>query len=528
MGVMRSGRVRILTACAGLLVACASPLIARTDVFPPPAPDGAETTPVPSPDVIWQRTVQIYRSGTIGERVRISVTKPKPPRAGGGGVDADRLALEELLAQGTDEQRGVVFLRMTTVRPAADAVRKHGDTDAREPQGGDPARQPATAGDQPPGERVEPAGEPVFRIEMGDLRVYGETGRLLAVRASVPGGVVIRTFDGAVTQRALDRLIPSLLLPPLAMVFDVRGEVPALSPGLDSPAWQSSQRVREGGRQRLVLRGTARSERGEHGLSATIDESTSRLVSMRIEPVQGGAEGEQSTIELFFSQIDAGDPSAWRIDPAGRIEVASIDKLRSAPPASTEPVVTRPEPVAAAGTMPALHLYNAQTEAWANERSPAGRFAGVVPEDAGAFRVVMLMHLPVHTGDRQGREVLNKGSRAIRDAIARARSVGPEPSLTVASAGVAVLELERFDDARQRAKEQWLLLDRSGPRASSLPLLCSPAGRAMYGRFSASQLPVIVVVDEKLVVRETIELDPAKEVPADLVERLSAILTAGV
>jgi hypothetical protein len=496
-------------------------------VFPPPAPDGAETTPVASPDVIWRRTVETYRGGTIGERVRISITKPKQARGDGGGGDADRLMLEELISQGTDEQRGVVFLRMTTVRPSEDGP-KTGELDGKAPAQDEQGQVPASDGANAPEKVVEQAGEPVFRIEMGDLRVYGETGRLLAVRASVPGGVVIRTFDGGVTQRSLDRLIPSLLLPPLAMVFDAGGEFPALSPGLDAPAWATSQRVREGGKQRLVLRGTTRSDRGEHGLTATIDEASSRLVSMRIEPVQDGSGGEQATIELFFSQIDAGDPAAWRIDPAGRIEVASIDKLRSAPPASTEPVVTRPEQVGASGVMPALHLYNAQTEAWANERSPAGRFAGLVPEDAGAFRVVMLLHLPAHTGDRQGREVLSKGSKAIREAIARARSVGPEPTLAIASAGVAVLELERFEDARRRAKEQWLLIDPSGTSASSLQLLCSPAGRAMYGRFSSAQMPVIVVVDEKLVVRETIELDPAKQVPADLVERLSAILTAGV
>jgi hypothetical protein len=518
MVVMQSGRIRILMACVGLSMPGAWPAkdVAAALVFPPPAPDGAETSPVPSPEVIWRRTVETYRGGTIGERIRISVTKPKPVRAGGAGVDADRLALEELISQGTDEQRGVVFLRMTTARPAGEIVETTDRTDESEQ---------ATSEDAP---SREPVLEPVFRIEMGDLRVFGETGRLLAVRASVPGGVVIRTFDGPVTQRALDRMIPSLLLPPLAMVFDAAESLPSLSPGLGGPAWTTSQRVRESGKQRLILRGTTQSERGEHALTVTIDESTSRLVSMRIEPVRDGTEGEQSTIELFFSTIDAGDPASWRIDPAGRIEVASIDKLRSAPPASSEPVVARPEQIAAAGTMPALHLYNAQSEAWAHERSPAGRFAGIVAEDAGAFRVVMLLHLPVHTGDRQGRETLSRGSAAIRDAIARARSVAPDPSLAISSAGVAILELERFDDARRQAKEQWLLIDPSSASASSLPLLCSPAGRAMYGRFSSAQMPVIVVVDEKLVVWETIELDPSKPVPADLVERLSSILTAGV
>ncbi|HLO41931.1 MAG TPA: hypothetical protein VK176_12975, partial [Phycisphaerales bacterium] len=112
---MPQGRTSIIALSAGLTL-LAPPALA-SDLFPPPAPDSAQTTPVPSADIIWQRTIETYRAAVFGERVRISITRPRSPRPGPAGADADRLALEELLTAPGDEQRGVVFLRAAMVPP---------------------------------------------------------------------------------------------------------------------------------------------------------------------------------------------------------------------------------------------------------------------------------------------------------------------------------------------------------------------------------------------------------------------------
>ncbi|HLO41622.1 MAG TPA: hypothetical protein VK176_11415, partial [Phycisphaerales bacterium] len=195
-------------------------------------------------------------------------------------------------------------------------------------------------------------------------------------------------------------------------------------------------------------------------------------------------------------------------------------------PRTTDPIIPPPDRIASAATLPALHLLNARTEAWASERTPAGRFAGLIPDDAAHFRVVLLFNLPSHTADRAGRETLTRTAAAINTAIARARNVSPDPSVTLSAASVAVLELEGFDDARRRAQDAWQQLDPTAA-APALPLLCSPAGRAMYARFSARLVPVIVVVDERLAIREMIEIEPGAGVPADLVERLASMLSTG-
>ncbi len=464
----------------------------------------AAEPPVPAADVIWKNVIAAYRAGPIGERVRIGVLKPKgelPAEPRGDPrlpTDPERLALEALLrenAAGMDEQRGALFLRIAPTHP----------------------------------------GGAIVRLEMGDLRVFAEPGRLTATRGSVPGGVVLKTFQGAVSVAQLEQLMPPLMLPQLSLALE-EGEPQRILPGLSGLTWRSSQRIKEAGKARLVLRGNAVSSRGQHELEFTIDESTFRLVHLRASS-PGPQDGPRVVVELFVSPIDPGDVASWRPDTAGRIAVSSLDQLRAAPP--TAPVV-QATVIKAGDALPPLYLYNAQSESWSTEKSAASRFAGSVAEEAGPFRIAMLAYTPVGNGaaDRAAREALSRGRSAMEKGLGAAIASRPAGSaaVTLAAVGLAMVELDRFDAARQNALRDWrgMASDSAVERASTPGmLLCSPAGKAMHARWSAAGGPVIVIVDESLTVRRVLPVlgagSPADAgTPADLADQVRAALLEGL
>ncbi|HRJ50268.1 MAG TPA: hypothetical protein PKU91_07030, partial [Phycisphaerales bacterium] len=344
--------------------------------------------PVPAPDVAWRRVAESYRTGPVGERVRIGVMTARPSRP--MPDDPDAAAIEEFLRRGGpggEEQRGVVFLRIAD--PAAVAAARDGL--------GEPSLPMAVTSPV----RALLTGRVVL-LEMGDLRVHAEPGRLMIARRSVPGGVVLRTLDGPITIDHLREVMPPIMLPQLALALGTEDGNEPLVPGLPPVEWETSQRIRESGRPRLVIRGRGGSAAGDWRVEAVIDEATHRLSRVVLTGPAPGSGAGPAGVEWFISPIDPGDPASWRIDTAGRIAVDSIDKLRSAPPA---PAVDHSARVQAGERLPPLHLYNAGTEAWANEASSAGRFAGVVPEEMDRFRIALLMYLPAaHANNREARE----------------------------------------------------------------------------------------------------------------------------
>lgn len=474
--------------------------LANQPASQPPEP------PVPAPDVVWKQIASTYRTGTIAERIRVGVLRPRPASKPDplSPPEPDRLALEELLRSGgpdADEQRGVVFLRMAPQRP------------------------------QQPGE-----SSPIIRLEMGDLRVFGEAGRLIATRSSVPGGVVLKNFEGPITVPQLHRLMPPLALPQLSLALDPDPDHVQLCPGVSPPQWRTVQRVREAGKPRFVLRGVATSARGEHQVQVTVEEATSRLTHVRVGPAESSpdtARGSgEAVLELFITQIDPGDPASWRIDTSGRIAVASLDELRSAPPAA--PVV-QSTLLKDGDPLPQLYLYNAQAESWSSEKSPAGRFGGIVQEDASAFRIALLVFLPPAPGDQPAKELLARACSAMEQALADAsRASTPSPDSrgpALACAGVAMIELERFDEVRRTALRDWTSMQIGTPRGA-MPLLCSPAGKSMQSRFAEHNEPVILIVDQSLTVRKLIAIhDPPGPTedpkPPSLAQRIRSALLEG-
>lgn len=429
----------------------------------PPAtqPSAIQDAPLPTTQEAWAAITSAYRTAPIAERIRLGVIKPRPaPRPDAPAQpDSDRLALEDFLRAGgpdAEEQRGVLFFRV-----------------APSPAGG------ATA--------------PLLRLEMGDLRVFGESCRLVAARASIPGGVVMRSFEGPVTPEALALLMPPLSLPQLGLALEADPSRAAFMPGLSPPTWNSVSRIKEAGKPRLVLRGVATSPRGEHAITLSADESTHRIASLRVSPPQGEP-APSPALEVFVTPIDPGDPSAWRIETAGKIAVATLDALRSAPPA--EPPAPQTTALKPGDLLPQLYLFNARGEAWAGEKTPSARLAGIVPDDASEFRAVLLAYL----GPAQGRDpsepsrraLLARAKSAIESALARAHQV--DPDRRIAAAGLAILELEGFDAVRRTALGEWTA---AGPAA--LPqLLCSPAGKSMFATLSPTGDAVVIVVDQSL------------------------------
>ncbi|MCC6425379.1 MAG: hypothetical protein IT435_01030 [Phycisphaerales bacterium] len=470
----------------------------------PPAPEKADPQEL-SPGEVWQRVTAAYRAAPFAERIRIGIVKPKPLPAPDepSQPDADRLALEDFLraSSGMDEQRGVLFLRVAPLTPTTPTT---------------PTAPAPTADPQAPISTC-------LRLEMGDLRIFGEPGRLLAVRASVPGGVVMRTFDGPLTIGELERLMPPLMLPQLAIAIGDVANRDRFLPGLPAVSWLTSQRAKEGSHPVLLLRGTAGDGSSQRNIEAAIDESTFRIARLKVgstnadEPTDGSA---ATSLELFITPIEPGDPASWRIETEGRIAVTTLAELRSAPPVAPPPPNIS---IKAGDALPQFYLFNAQTETWANEESPAGRFAGVVPED-GQFRIALVVFVPVGDGP-QGRE-LHESLARVREMIHEA--IGDEAaSVGMYAAGVALGELDRFDDSRRRAMRDWSLSDplNSAPGSRSIPLLCSPAGAGLLSRLGGKG-PVIVVTDQTLTVRDVIEL-PAAADAAAAGQRLRAAIRAG-
>ncbi len=462
-----------------------------------PADNGRPPASPPSPaalapDEVWAQVAAAYRAAPVGERIRIGVLKPRPIPAekfDPADHDPDRLALEEFMrggrGAGFDEQRGVVFLR---VAPGAALA-----------SGGEPATAPG----------------PALRLEMGDLRVFAEPGRLIAARSSVPGGVVLRTFQGPVTLLELEKLMPPLLLPQLAMALGDPASQSSFLPGLARVRWESAQRGRELGRAVVLLRGVVNAAGSVRPIEVAVDESTHRLARVRLMPADHGAEPVQAVaLEMFVSPIDPGEPASWRIETTGRIVVPSLDQLRSAPP--VEPTAPANPPTPSAGIkpgdpLPQLYLFNARTEAWANEKSIPGRFAGVVPEDVTEFRIALLFFVPAREGARSGTalDALARMQGALAVVLAEAPAAPGDPPLL--GAGVGLGELDRFDESRRLALRDWSRAPGEPPasgraRPGEIPILCSPVGAAMLQQLggaaekSGAAGPVIVIVDQSLTV----------------------------
>ncbi|MCG3123124.1 MAG: hypothetical protein GIKADHBN_01533 [Phycisphaerales bacterium] len=483
MPVKSGQRARWIVAI-GVAAVCSLPLVTQPPVARAGSIHAAQpAAPVPAPEVVWRNVIAAYRNGPIAERVRVGIITPRPrkPTDPTDTADADRLALESFLREGgpdADERRGVIFFRSAPT----------------------------------------PTGDRLIRLEMGDLRVFAETGMIAAIRQSVPGGIVVRVFDGPVTTRQFAELMPPLMLPQLAMSLARPDEPFDLLPGLPAIEWELAQRIRDGSQTRLQLRGTTASARGEHRVEIAVDEASFRFVRVKvtappdqpIDPKTGEPVDGDVVLELFITPIDPGDPAQWRLATDGRIAVGAIEELRSAPPA---PAIAGPATLKPGDRLPQLHLCNARTEAWASDKSSAAMLAGIVPEDATSFRAALLFFSP--PADAPARQRLAK-ARAILESAARDATAGRKqetpsdapaepghsPPPIVKAGGVALLEYDGFDAARLAVLREWTA--RAAPDAADTTLVCSPAGPGVLARFVDPPAPVIVIIDESLVIRSVI------------------------
>lgn len=197
-----------------------------------------------------------------------------------------------------------------------------------------PAAEEMTIRVRPPGgtERVEtitvrtdPGDSRTPRrlgLEMGPLRVHAAEGKLTAISTSAPGKYFEQSYSGDLTSAVLGELLPPIPLPQLELAAQEKLTLAAPTPYTTGMVWTGA--VAQTGARQPTMTLTGEGPSGPVMVIAHV--ATGRLI--RISASIRGRAGDTS-LELSFREIQAGDPASWAINVEGHTRVDSLMQLRS-------------------------------------------------------------------------------------------------------------------------------------------------------------------------------------------------------
>lgn len=187
-------------------------------------------------------------------------------------------------------------------------------------------------------------------LELGDVTVALRDGLLTASSTWNEQRVLVRDLESFPGPLDLAATLPPIPAPQLALVADDDFSTP--TPYTPDVRWVQASADPDAPMQLVIMEG-----QGPHGpVTLVTDAQTGRLLKM----TAAVASDPPAKLDLLFEPIDPGDPTAWRIDTAGREIVASATELGL--PQAPEP----PEPE------PELIFRNAEGDPW---RPGAGEMA---------------------------------------------------------------------------------------------------------------------------------------------------------
>jgi hypothetical protein len=363
--------------------------------------------------------------------------------------------------------------------------------------------------------RVAPrgvAGGPCVRLDMGNLIVYADNTRAVAVHAENPDVFVEHRFASGLSALSLRAWLPPVPVPQVEWALEP--ESPRDS-GMMWPLWGLGECERQGeGKFVPALSESAPSklapgvpaEQAAQGAQAGLWAITlqcdgvirevvfdERGVLRRVRGVSGA---DVPGVSIECGDIEAGEPATWAIDTSAREMVASLTDLRA-----------KPADVVAGDRVPSLALVTRAMEGF----GIVEHFKSVqelAPQPSGPAFAALLLHTPGSSHERQ----LSAATRALEGLVreySNQRMSGLPRAPRLWAKEVFVLELADVTPQRIRTLvgEKPAAKPNEGGTPSLAEPLFSTAGSGAFSRIAPGATAAIIVLDDEQRLRGVVRLD---------------------
>jgi hypothetical protein len=356
--------------------------------------------------------------------------------------------------------------------------------------------------------RCVPGASGLARLELGELTLVAQGGRLLAVHGRDPTtyAELQAPQAGADPASVLRALLPPLAIPQLSLAFDpAEVEWCPLVRGL---AWENAERVAIGGHDGVRLSG--RTETG----AAAIELAGARVRRFEADLEAGG----QTRLIVECEPLEPGDPAGWGVDLSGRRRVSGLAALQPLGPA-----------IAVGDPFPRLRVVTVA--------SPDERVLGVEPQPGlfpeSRYYAALLVRddLPAET-TRAAAEAAISGITELRRELLRGRLDGRLDKRVRFAELVGVVQAQTTEGMLERVAQQsgaWLAAVEPVAEAER-PVLAWTGGEGrLIDRFAPGAAAVVVLYDGAGVIRAIVPLDgrpTADAVAAGLIGGVAGISRA--
>lgn len=356
------------------------------------------------------------------------------------------------------------------------------------------------------------AADRAVRIDFPDMVVHCSAGRMVVTRPSDPSGYAEWPIDETPIVPMLERVLPPLALPQLALAFG-DPDFARPTPFGDVASWRLEPVPGVEAEVLTRLIGTGNDATTE----LVFDGVTDRLSAFTIKPVPGRAGVE---VRARCEAVDPGPRSSWAIGLDGRTRVASIADLR-----------TTVSELGVGDVLSDLSFQDRHDVRW----SLGAAMAGAVDPDVG----VLLLFRPDPGSDGGISPDVAAGIAALqtcwrrsvlRDAERESGGTNSVRSRLVLGRGVAVFRLEAFArEGLERLFVSWAdeAESQSKHGVRTLPgaqgLLWAPTGVSSIDRIAPDSRAVLVVVRADRTIRAIVRLDGRGAEPAAITAELDDI-----
>lgn len=359
--------------------------------------------------------------------------------------------------------------------------------------------------------RVDPgddAGRPRrLLLELGQLRVFAEGGKLRAVNTNVPSKYFEASFEGPLTPAAIAGLLPPLPLPQLELATTPRaGGFRAPTPYTSGITWSEALAQATVRPHTMTLTGSGPAST----VTVTAHLGSARLI--RISATIRGRDGE-TAMELACRPLEPGDPATWAPSIDGREPVRSLTELRPTPAKAQGQIVP-------GEVVPELSFSRPDLSAWTLSSALGG--APGMEESARPLALVLFRHAG---GESRLKDAV-AGSTALRSIRSGAAHPQPDPEPPAfGTAAAIVIELGEFSREKwDSAAREWAASIPGDAQPPAGELLWAPSAAQTIDRFLPDAGAIIVVIGPDRVLRGAVRLDGRSSDAASIAAELRALL----
>lgn len=331
-------------------------------------------------------------------------------------------------------------------------------------------------------------------LELGALRIGLAEGRLVATHTAEPALVFIHEFSGPIGPDAIERAIPPLPVPHLAIAGPDSEALRTPLAYASSVRWDSADLHAQVNPPVATLRGS----RDEGPVTLTIHGETGRLLQFSADmPGAGGP----VVLELTCRALPPGDPAGWIPSTQGREVVGTLMELRTG---RVRPELTPGQPA------PDLALLGPDLAAWSLHEALASG-ARERPGATGPSGVVILFR---PAGDAMS------DARTCADAV---RELVEGDGRRLVGRAAVVMDLGAFSRERfQQLRAQWAA--GAGRPGGADDLLWASSAADSLDRLARDAGAAALIVGPDRAIRAIIRLDGRAGDATGVLEELRAAL----